>query len=68
MTKWRGDAVLLSEQENVVHLWVELPGPLWAAWGSVCSVWSIGRTLERRGMQNKFTQLASAVGTLRKAA
>ncbi len=28
---------------------VALPGEFWAAWGGVCSVWVIGRTLEKKG-------------------
>lgn len=33
-----------------------LPGEFWAAWGSVVSVWSLGRSLERRGASNKLIQ------------
>ena len=33
---------------------LSLPGEFWAAWGSVVSIWSIGRSAERRGMTNKL--------------
>ena len=30
-----------------------LPEEFWWAWGSVVGIWSLGRTFERRGAQNK---------------
>jgi len=36
---------------------VQLPGEFWAAWGSVISIWSIGRSAERRGMSNKLIEM-----------
>ncbi len=32
----------------------ELPTEFWAAWGGVVATWSIGRTMEKRGVRNKF--------------
>lgn len=31
-----------------------LPGEFWATWGGVCSIWVIGRTVEKRGPVNKL--------------
>ena len=36
---------------------LDLPAEFWAAWGMVCSVWSIGRTMERRGHTNKIVEM-----------
>jgi hypothetical protein len=33
---------------------ITLPGEFWMAWGSVVSIWSLGRSAERRGMSNKL--------------
>jgi hypothetical protein len=32
-----------------------LPPDFWIAWGGICATWSIGRTFEKRGVQNKVT-------------
>jgi hypothetical protein len=34
-----------------------LPEEFWWAWGSVCSIWSIGRTIERTGARNGVVSL-----------
>ena len=34
---------------------IELPTEFWIAWGTVTSVWSAGRSVERRGVKNKIT-------------
>lgn len=34
-----------------------LPGDFWLAWGSVVGIWSIGRSAERRGANNKLTNI-----------
>ena len=38
-------------------LGLSLPGEFWAAWGSVVSIWSIGRSVERRGAVNKVISM-----------
>lgn len=44
--------------EQLTHLTsllgLSLPGEFWAAWGSVVSIWSLGRSMERRGAANKL--------------
>jgi hypothetical protein len=42
---------------------LDMPEEFWWMLGSVVSVWSIGRTVERRGVSNAFTDLAQTVGT-----
>ena len=32
---------------------LSLPEEFWWSWGGVCSVWSVGRTMEKRGGQTK---------------
>jgi len=32
---------------------IEMPAEFWMAWSGVVSIWSIGRSAERRGVQNK---------------
>lgn len=39
-----------------------LPQEFWWAWGTVVSVYGAGRTIEKRGITNKFTQLATGSG------
>ena len=33
-----------------------LPDQFWWAWGGACSIWIIGRSAERRGINNKIIQ------------
>jgi hypothetical protein len=33
-----------------------LPGEFWAAWGGTVGVWSLGRTMERRGAKDRLTK------------
>lgn len=33
---------------------LSLPGEFWAAWGAVVSIWSIGRSAEKKGIANKI--------------
>ena len=33
---------------------LSLPGEFWYTWGGVCSVWMIGRTMERTGASNNI--------------
>lgn len=49
-------ATLTAEQIAQVSSLLELslPGEFWAAWGAVVSIWSIGRSVERRGAVNKI--------------
>lgn len=35
---------------------LSLPSEFWAAWAGVVGIWSLGRTFERRGAQNKVVQ------------
>jgi len=32
---------------------IDMPAEFWMAWSGVVSIWSIGRSAERRGAQNK---------------
>ena len=36
---------------------LSLPGEFWMAWGSVVSIWSIGRSAEKNGATNKIIQM-----------
>lgn len=36
---------------------ISLPSEFWLTWGGVCSVWSIGRTMEKGGAKNKAIEL-----------
>ena len=36
---------------------ISLPGQFWMAWGGICTTWVIGRSVERRGMQNKLVKM-----------
>lgn len=45
----------LSDLKDLMS--VELPGEFWAAWGAVVSIWSIGRSAERRGMSSKLVEM-----------
>jgi hypothetical protein len=36
---------------------MELPTAFWASWTSICGIWSIGRTAERRGSSNRIISL-----------
>jgi len=38
---------------------IEVPAMFWTAWAGVTGSWVIGRSAERRGIQNKFTKLAT---------
>jgi hypothetical protein len=33
---------------------IDMPSEFWISWASVVGIWSIGRSAERRGMQNKM--------------
>ena len=41
---------------------ITLPSEFWWAWGSVISIWSIGRSAERRGMANKLVEMIKGGG------
>lgn len=43
-------AAFFFKQEMPV---ISLPTEFWYTWGGVCSVWMIGRTMERNGAANK---------------
>jgi len=36
---------------------ITLPTQFWLAWGGICTTWVIGRSAERRGMQNKIVKM-----------
>jgi len=36
---------------------ITLPGEFWATWGGVCSIWVIGRSIEKRGVMNKAVKM-----------
>jgi len=40
---------------------IVLPGEFWATWGGVCSIWVIGRTMEKRGATGIAGQIAGLV-------
>ena len=48
---------LLSDSVQLTTL--ELPTEFWIAWGGVVATWSIGRTAERVGMNNKITRVVT---------
>lgn len=43
----------------------ELPGAFWAGWSGIVATWSIGRSMEKRGAQNRFTSIATGNGSSR---
>lgn len=36
---------------------IEIPAIFWTAWGGVVGTWVIGRSAEKRGVQNKITDM-----------
>lgn len=38
---------------------IQLPAEFWEAWKVVVSVWSVGRTLEKVGINNKITRVVT---------
>lgn len=61
---WRTmSGVAIEEIGNVVAQAAAIPSiapeQFWWAWTGVASSWVIGRSAERRGIQNKFVQLAT---------
>jgi len=44
----------LTELTNLAK--ISLPSEFWLAWGSVISIWSVGRSMEKRGAVNKIIQ------------
>ena len=36
---------------------IMLPEEFWMTWGGVCSIWVVGRTMEKRGMSNRLVGL-----------
>lgn len=42
---------------------LSLPGPFWATWGSVTSLWVIGRSIEKRGTNSAAAAKAAQVIT-----
>ena len=40
---------------NVVVEPIPLPTEFWAGWSGIVATWSIGRSLEKRGSQNRVT-------------
>lgn len=38
-------------------LMLSLPTGFWTAWTGICATWSIGRTMEKSGISNKFTSI-----------
>jgi hypothetical protein len=59
----RGNAVLDAAATRVLELTaITLPSEFWWAWGSVVSIWSIGRSAERRGMANKLIEMVTGGG------
>ena len=46
---------VIAELAGLTRL--ELPTEFWVAWGSVVSIWSIGRSVEKKGMANKLVSM-----------
>jgi len=42
---------------------IEIPTEFWIGWSGIVATWSIGRDSCRRGIANKFTQVATGNGT-----
>lgn len=49
----------------LIQMWAEmtiapfgLPTEFWVAWGGCVGVYNLGRSMEKRGVRNQFTQLA----------
>ncbi len=41
---------------------ISLPPQFWATWGGVCSIWIIGRSVEKKGSENKLVnKIASLI-------
>lgn len=38
------------------HKQLELPVEFWTAWGGIVATWSVGRSFEKRGIQNSLTK------------
>ena len=36
---------------------IQLPAEFWYVWGGVCSIWIIGRTMERKGISGKLVEI-----------
>ena len=43
--------------DQTTTLQLELPPGFWAGWSGIVATWSVGRTLEKRGSQNRWTRL-----------
>jgi hypothetical protein len=41
---------------------LELPTEFWYVWGGVCSVWMIGRTIEKTGSEISFPFMSKKNG------
>lgn len=48
---------LLQTLGNITVAPFTLPGEFWAAWGGCVGIWTIGRTMEKRGAGNKASRL-----------
>jgi hypothetical protein len=42
---------------------IQLPGEFWWAWGTVVGVYGVGRSAEKMGITNKFTNYMTGSGT-----
>ena len=58
----RWGLTLAGQTEAAILPDISLPGEFWAAWGSVTGIWSIGRTMERRGLGGKVVDMISGGG------
>jgi hypothetical protein len=49
---------LIGRMANVVDVspLADLPPDFWYAWGGICSAWCVGRSFEKRGIQNPATR------------
>lgn len=43
---------------------LELPAGFWAGWSGIVATWSVGRTLEKRGTDNKITRAVTGKQTI----
>lgn len=57
---WMNEAVMFDFPPQPL---LELPGEFWWAFTTVVSIYGVGRTVEKRGVSNAFTDIAEVMGT-----
>jgi len=51
----------VASEKPIVFPTLTLPSEFWYTWGGVCSVWMIGRTMERRGAANSIVKTITGI-------